>query len=131
MAEALSTLQLALLAAKAAEQRRLLQAEPIAIVGVGCRFPAGPGRPDAANSEAFWQLLTGGIDAVGEVPASRWPLEQYYDPTPGTPGKMHCRHGGFLAEIDQFDPASFGLSPKEAAAMDPQHRLLLEVAAEA
>ncbi|MBM5828290.1 MAG: KR domain-containing protein, partial [Cyanobacteria bacterium M_surface_7_m2_040] len=104
---------------------------PIAIVGVGCRFPAGPGRPDAASPEAFWQLLTGGVDAVGEVPSSRWPLEQYYDPTPGTPGKMHCRHGGFLAAIDQFDPASFGLSPKEAAAMDPQHRLLLEVAAEA
>ncbi|MBM5798692.1 MAG: polyketide synthase, partial [Cyanobacteria bacterium K_Offshore_0m_m2_072] len=131
MAEALSSLQLAVLAAKAAEQRRLLQAEPIAIVGVGCRFPAGPGQPDADSPEAFWQLLTGGIDAVGDVPASRWPLERYYDPTPGTPGKMHCRHGGFLAEIDQFDPASFGLSPKEAAAMDPQHRLLLEVAAEA
>jgi len=131
MAEALSTLQLAVLAAKAADQRRLLQAEPIAIVGVGCRFPAGPGQPDAASPEAFWQLLTGGVDAVGEVPPSRWPLEHYYDPTPGTPGKMHCRHGGFLAAIDQFDPASFGLSPKEAAAMDPQHRLLLEVAAEA
>jgi len=131
MAEALSSLQLAVLAAKAAEQRQLLQAEPIAIVGVGCRFPAGPGRPDAASPEAYWQLLSGGVDAVGEVPASRWPLEQYYDPTPGTPGKMHCRHGGFLAEIDQFDPGSFGLSPKEAAAMDPQHRLLLEVAAEA
>ncbi|MEI8251136.1 MAG: thioester reductase domain-containing protein [Synechococcus sp. ELA057] len=131
MAEALSALQLALLAAKASEQRRLLQAEPIAIVGMGCRLPAGPGRTDATTPEAFWQLLCAGGDAVGEVPPSRWPLERYYDPTPGTPGRMHCRHGGFLAEIDQFDPGRFGLSPKEAAAMDPQHRLLMEVAAEA
>ena len=128
MAEALSALQLALLASQASEQRRLLQAEPIAIVGMGCRLPAGPGQPDATSPDAFWQLLVAGVDAVGEVPPSRWPLERYYDPTPGTPGRMHCRHGGFLAEIDQFDPASFGLSPKEAAAMDPQHRLLMEVA---
>jgi len=125
MAESLSSLQLALLAQKAADQRRLLLAEPIAVVGVGCRFPG------ADNPEAYWDLLIQGRDAVREVPANRWPLEQYYDPIPGTPGKMHCRHGGFLEQVDAFDPASFGLSPREAAAMDPQHRLLLEVATEA
>ena len=125
MAESLSSLQLALLAQKAAEQRRLLLAEPIAVVGVGCRFPG------ADNPEAYWDLLTQGRDVVREVPANRWHLEQYYDPIPGTPGRMHCRHGGFLERVDQFDPASFGLSPREAAAMDPQHRLLLEVATEA
>ncbi len=131
MVKGLSALQLALLAQKAHDQRQLLQAEPIAIVGVACRFPAGLGQPDAASPDAYWELLAGGVDAVREVPPSRWPLEHYYDPTPGTPGRMHCRHGGFLAQIDQFDPASFGLSPKEAAAIDPQHRLLLEVATEA
>ena len=103
MAESLSSLQLALLAQKAAEQRRLLLAEPIAVVGVGCRFPG------ANNPEAYWDLLTQGRDAVREVPANRWPLEQYYDPIPGTPGKMHCRNGGFLEQVDAFDPASFGL----------------------
>jgi thioester reductase-like protein len=125
MAESLSSLQLALLAQKAADQRRLLLAEPIAVVGVGCRFPG------ANNPDAYWDLLTQGRDAVREVPANRWPLDQYYDPIPGTPGKMHCRHGGFLEQVDAFDPASFGLSPREAAAMDPQHRLMLEVATEA
>ena len=127
----LSSLQLALLAHRAAEQRQLLQAEPIAVVGVGCRFPGGDSQPDASDPDAFWDLLTRGVDAVGEVPASRWPMAAFYDAKPGTPGKMHCRHGGFLRNVDQFDPASFGLTPKEVAAMDPQHRLLLEVATEA
>ena len=131
MTGSLSSLQLALLAHRAAEQRQLLQAEPIAVVGVGCRFPGGEGQPDASDPDAFWDLLTRGVDAVGEVPASRWRLEAFYDAKPGTPGKMHCRHGGFLRHVDQFDPASFGLTPKEVAAMDPQHRLLLEVATEA
>jgi thioester reductase-like protein len=131
MAAPLSALQLALLASRADEQRQLLQAEPIAVVGVGCRFPAGAGRDDACSADAYWQLLADGVDAVREVPPSRWSLARYFDSTPGTPGKMHCRHGGFLQQIDRFDPASFGLSPKESAAMDPQHRLLLEVATEA
>lgn len=131
MAEALSTLQLALLAQQAADQRRLLAAEPIAVVGMGCRFPAGPGRPDLHSPEAFWQFLLEGGEAVSEVPASRWPLERFYDPTPGTPGRMHCRHGAFLQAPDRFDPARFRISPREAQAMDPQHRLLMEVVQEA
>jgi len=131
MAEALSSLQLALLAQRAEDQRRLLAAEPIAVVGMGLRFPAGEGKADLITPDAFWQFLLDGGDAVSEVPASRWNLERYYDPRPGTPGKMHCRHGAFLAAVDQFDPARFGISPREAQAMDPQHRLLLEVAADA
>jgi acyl transferase domain-containing protein len=98
---------------------------------MGCRFPAGPGRPDLQSPEAFWQFLLEGGEAVSEVPASRWPLERFYDPTPGTPGRMHCRHGAFLQAPDRFDPARFSISPREAQAMDPQHRLLLEVVHEA
>jgi len=99
--------------------------EPIAIVGMGCRFP---GAPDPA---AFWALLTGGVDAVGEVPAERWRVEELYDPDPTVPGKMNTRWGGFLGRLDGFDPLFFGISPREAARMDPQQRLLLEVAWEA
>ena len=101
------------------------QAEPIAIVGIGCRFPG------AADPEAFWQLLRDGRDAVTEVPAERWDINALYDPNPGTPGKMSTRWGGFLEQVDQFDPHFFGISPREATHMDPQQRLLLEVAWEA
>src|SRR5512146_183824 len=102
------------------------QAEPIAIVGLGCRFPGG------ANSPAeFWQLLANGVDAIREVPPERWDIEAYYDPQ-NAPGKMTTRYGGFLDwPIDRFDAAFFGLSPREAARMDPQQRLVLEVALEA
>jgi len=131
MAEALSSLQLALLAQEAADQRRLLAAEPIAVVGMGCRFPAGPGHPDLDSPETFWSFLLAGREAVSEVPDSRWPLDRFYSPSPGTPGKMHCRHGAFLAAPELFDPARFGISPREAQAIDPQHRLLLEVSQEA
>lgn len=124
----LSALQLALLASRAADQRTLLQAEPIAIVGVGCRFPAGEGRPDAADPDAFWQLLANGVDAIQEVPPSRWSLDATVN---AASGGLSCFHGSFLHQVDQFDPLSFGLSPREAAAMDPQHRLVLEVAHEA
>ncbi|MBM4098281.1 MAG: polyketide synthase, partial [Planctomycetes bacterium] len=81
--------------------------------------------------EAYWRFLLEGGEAVSEVPPSRWPLERFYNPSPGTPGKMHCRHGAFLAAPEQFDPGRFGISPREAQAIDPQHRLLLEVAQEA
>ncbi len=131
MIDTYSALQLALIARQADEQRSLLAAEPIAVVGVGCRFPGGEGQPDIESPEAFWDFLLAAREAVTEVPASRWNLEDYYDARPGTPGKMHCRHGSFLAAPDQFDPARFGISPKEARAIDPQHRLLLEVAQEA
>ncbi len=99
--------------------------EPIAIIGMGCRFPG------ASDPKQFWRLLQSGEDAVREVPCSRWNIEDYYDPDPDAPGKMSTRWGGFLEQVDQFDPEFFGISPREAVAMDPQHRLLLEVAWEA
>ena len=100
-------------------------AEPIAIVGLGCRFPT------AANPAEFWRLLRGGGDAITEVPSDRWDAGTYYDPDPDKPGKMNTRWGGFLTQIDSFDPRFFGISPREAERMDPQQRLLLEVAWEA
>lgn len=100
--------------------------EPIAIIGVGCRFPGS-----VNNLETYWQLLQAGVDAVGEVPADRWDIEAYYDPDPDAPGKMYTRRGAFLDQIDQFDPQFFGIAPREAVSMDPQQRLLLEVTWEA
>ncbi|MBD3305670.1 AMP-binding protein, partial [candidate division KSB3 bacterium] len=99
--------------------------EPIAVIGLGCRFPG------AANPEEFWQVLSQGIDAITEVPASRWDVEAFFDPHPATPGKMNTRWGGFLEQVDQFDPQFFGIAPREAESMDPQQRLLLEVSWEA
>ena len=101
------------------------ETEPIAIVGIGCRFPG------ANDPEAFWLLLRDGRDAITEVPPDRWDISAYYDPNPGTPGKMSTRWGGFLEHVDHFDPHFFGISPREASRMDPQQRLLLEVAWEA
>ena len=100
--------------------------EPIAIVGAGCRFPGG-----ADDLESFWRLLRDRVDAVGDVPPDRWDLDRWYDPNPDAPGKMYTRCGGFLERVDRFDPQFFGIAPREAVAMDPQHRLLLEVAWEA
>ena len=99
--------------------------EPIAIVGMSCRFP-GAGDPDS-----FWLLLRDGVDAITEVPAARWEIDHYYDPDLDAPGKMYTRYGGFLAGIDQFDSQFFGISPREAMSLDPQQRLLLEVTWEA
>ncbi len=102
------------------------QKEPIAIVGIGCRMPGGADTP-----EAFWQILKHRVDAITEVPADRWNIDDYYDPDPNAAGKIYTRHGGFLKSIDQFDPEFFSISPKEARSLDPQHRLLLEVTWEA
>ena len=103
----------------AAEQRAR---QPIAIVGMGCRFPGG-----ADDAASFWELLRDGREAVSEVPAERWNIDEYYDPDPTKPGKMVSRFGGFLTDIDKFDAAFFGIAPREAAMMDPQQRMLLEV----
>ncbi len=99
--------------------------EPIAIVGIGCRFPK------AKNPESFWQLLRNGVDAITEVPPERWDIDAFYDPQPATRGKMNTRWAGFLEQVDQFDPSFFGISPREAEHIDPQQRLALEVAWEA
>jgi acyl transferase domain-containing protein/acyl carrier protein len=96
--------------------------EPIAVVGIGCRFPGGANDPDS-----LWQLLTEGRDAVREVPRERWDIDAFYDPNPDAPGKMGTRSGGFLDDVDRFDAAFFGISPREATWMDPQQRVLLEV----
>ena len=95
--------------------------EPIAIVGMGCRFPG------ARNCAQFWQLLEQGRDAIAPIPASRWPVEALYDPDPAMPGKTYCREGGFLEHIDQFDAEFFGIAPREAQFIDPQQRVFLEV----
>jgi myxalamid-type polyketide synthase MxaD len=99
--------------------------EPIAIIGIGCRFPG------ANDPAAFWQLLRDGVDAIREVPADRFDHHAFYEPDPATPGKMNTRWGGFLGQVDQFDLDFFGISPREASRMDPQQRLLLEVSWEA
>ena len=95
--------------------------QPIAIVGIACRFPGGGDNPDA-----FWEMLRDGVDAVSEVPAERWDVDAYFDTDPDAPGKMYTRWGAFLKDVDKFDAAFFGISPREAAAMDPAQRLLLE-----
>ena len=96
--------------------------EPIAIVAVACRFPGAP------DPEAFWEVLSGGVDAIREVPEDRFDIDEFYDPDPETPGKIYSRFGGFLDGIDGFDPEFFGISPREAVWIDPQQRLMLETA---
>jgi acyl transferase domain-containing protein len=98
---------------------------PVAIIGMGCRFP---GASDVAE---FWNLLCSGKDMVREVPPERWRVDGVYDENPNTKGKINSRWGGFIDNVDQFDPLFFKISPIEAERMDPQQRLLLEVAWEA
>ncbi|OHT80618.1 polyketide synthase [Mycobacteroides chelonae] len=94
--------------------------EPIAIVSVSCRFPGAP------DPEAFWEVLSGGVDAIREVPEDRFDIDEFYDPDPETAGKTYTRFGGFLDGIDGFDPEFFGISPREAVWIEPQQRLMLE-----
>ena len=105
---------------------RVAEVEPIAIIGIGCRFPGG-----AESPGKFWHLLRDGVDAITEVPSDRWRIDDYYDPAPDAPGKMSSRCGGFIENIDLFDAPFFGIAPREAVSMDPQQRLLLEVGWEA
>ena len=91
--------------------------EPIALIGMGCRFPAGCDTP-----EAFWQMLRDGVDGIGEVPADRWDADAYYDPDPETSGKMCTRHGGFLKQVHDFDAHFFGHS----SIIDPWGETIVE-----
>lgn len=123
----LSPLKRAVLALDAAQARiRVLEQgarDAIAIVGAGCRMPGG-----ITDLASLWQHLAHGDDLTGPMPSGRWNLDRFYHPDPDQAGRIATRAGGFLAEVDRFDPEVFGIAPREAAAMDPQQRLMLEVA---
>jgi myxalamid-type polyketide synthase MxaE and MxaD len=116
------------LMAKAKAQQsaaRPAQREPIAVVGLACRLPGAP------NAAAYWKLLRDGVDAIREVPPERWDADAYFDPNPAAPGKMNTRWGGFLDDVAGFDAHFFGISHREAVQMDPQQRVVTELAYEA
>ena len=100
--------------------------EPIAVVGLSCRFPGGANDP-----ASYWSLLARGGDAVTVVPPRRWDAEACYDPDPNATGMSYTKWGAFIEDVETFDAAFFGISPREAVSLDPQQRLLLEVTWEA
>ena len=107
------------------ESLEAAKAEPIAIIGMACRFPG------ANNVQQFWDLLVSGKDPITEVPPERWDVEEFYDSNPDIPGKMISRYGGFIRDVDQFDASFFSIAPKEAETLDPQQRILMELTWEA
>src|SRR5689334_17313307 len=116
-AATLSSTKRALLALKEMQTKleslERARTEPIAIVGIGCRFPG------ADDPQSFWRLLHDGVDAISEVPPDRWDIAAYYDPDPDALGKMQTRSGGFVEHWDTFDAGFFRISPREAASLDP------------
>ena len=102
--------------------------EPIAVIGIGCRFPGS-----ANTADDFWAVLHEGVDAIVEIPPQRWDLDAYYDANADAPGRVYSRHAGLVDRnvVEEFAPAFFGIAPREAEKMDPQQRMLLEVCWEA
>ncbi|MGK5091092.1 aminotransferase class III-fold pyridoxal phosphate-dependent enzyme [Deltaproteobacteria bacterium TL4] len=114
-------------ASKKIEELKLAQSEPIAVIGTACRLPGGANSP-----EEFWELLRQGYDGMRDIPPDRWNLEEYYDSDHHAPGKIYIRQSGFITHpVDRFDAPFFGITPKEAEKIDPQHRFLLELTWEA
>ena len=99
---------------------------PIAVVGMACRLPGGIDSP-----QALWEALLEGRDMVTEIPRERWDSDEYYDPEKGTPGRSNSKWGAFIDDVAGFDPEFFGINEREAIAMDPQHRMLMEISWEA
>jgi acyl transferase domain-containing protein len=100
--------------------------EPLAIIGIGCRFPGNISSP-----EEFWKLLIEKVDALVEIPPDRWDWKALYAPEFRRAGKINVNRGGFISDVDKFDAGFFGISPMEASRMDPQQRMVLEVSYEA
>ncbi|MHB2155572.1 amino acid adenylation domain-containing protein [Calditrichota bacterium GD2] len=121
LARYLAQEEISTLAAMVKSRPKAQPEEPIAIIGMGARFPKAP------DLQAFWELLKNNVDGISEVPPDRWDADKFYHPQAGTPGKMVTKSAGFVENVDLFDAHFFGISPREAVQIDPQQRLLLEV----